>query len=48
MEGVYSGGCADAVMGVVMVSGVFFVLVNLAIDVLVGFVDPRVRIRGRR
>jgi peptide/nickel transport system permease protein len=38
----------NAVMGVVMVSGVFFVLVNLAIDVLVGFVDPRVRIRGRR
>jgi peptide/nickel transport system permease protein len=38
----------NAVMGVVMVSGVFFVLVNLAIDVLVGFVDPRVRIRGSR
>jgi peptide/nickel transport system permease protein len=38
----------NAVMGVVMVSGVFFVLVNLTIDVAVGFVDPRVRIRGRR
>lgn len=38
----------NAIMGVVMVSGVFFVLVNLLIDVLVGFVDPRVRIRGRR
>lgn len=38
----------NAVMGVVMVSGVFFVMVNLVIDVLVGFVDPRVRIRGRR
>jgi peptide/nickel transport system permease protein len=38
----------NAVMGVVMVSGVFFVAVNLAIDVLVGFVDPRVRIRGAR
>lgn len=38
----------NAVMGVVMVSGVFFVLVNLLIDILVGFVDPRVRIRGRR
>ena len=38
----------NAVMGVVMVSGVFFVLVNLLIDVLVGFVDPRVRIRGAR
>jgi peptide/nickel transport system permease protein len=38
----------NAVMGVVMVSGVFFVLVNLVIDVLVGFVDPRVRLRGSR
>jgi peptide/nickel transport system permease protein len=35
-------------MGVVMVSGLFFVLVNLLIDVLVGWVDPRIRIRGRR
>lgn len=38
----------NAVMGVVMVSGVFFVLVNLTIDILVGIVDPRVRIRGGR
>jgi peptide/nickel transport system permease protein len=38
----------NAVMGVVIVSGVFFVVVNLVIDVLVGFVDPRVRIRGHR
>ncbi|TCL64164.1 peptide/nickel transport system permease protein [Rhizobium sp. BK251] len=38
----------NAVMGVVIVSGVFFVIVNLAIDVLVGIVDPRIRIRGRR
>ena len=38
----------NAIMGVVMVSGVFFVLVNLLIDVLVGVVDPRVRIRGTR
>ena len=38
----------NAVMGVVMVSGVFFVVVNLVIDVLVGFVDPRIRIRGAR
>ena len=36
----------NAVMGVVMISGLFFVLANLTIDVLVGFVDPRVRIRG--
>ena len=38
----------NAVMGVVMISGVFFVVANLTIDVLVGFVDPRVRIRGAR
>lgn len=38
----------NAIMGVVMVSGVFFVVVNLLIDVLVGVVDPRVRIRGAR
>jgi peptide/nickel transport system permease protein len=38
----------NAIMGVVMVSGAFFVFVNLLIDVLVGVVDPRVRIRGER
>jgi len=38
----------NAIMGVVMVSGAFFVVVNLVIDVLVGIVDPRIRIRGRR
>lgn len=38
----------NAIMGVVMVSGVFFVMVNLLIDVLVGIVDPRIRIRGGR
>jgi peptide/nickel transport system permease protein len=38
----------NAVMGVVMISGVFFVVANLAIDLLVGFVDPRVRLRGSR
>ncbi len=38
----------NAVMGVVMISGLFFVAVNLLIDILVGQVDPRVRIRGSR
>ena len=38
----------NAVMGVVMISGIFFVAVNLLIDLLVGFVDPRVRIPGTR
>lgn len=38
----------NAIMGVVMVTGAFFVLVNLLIDVLLGFFDPRIRIRGAR
>ena len=37
----------NAVMGVVMVSGVFFVIVNLAIDVVTGIIDPRVRLGGK-
>lgn len=36
----------NAIMGVVMVTGAFFVLINLIVDVLVGYVDPRIRIRG--
>ena len=38
----------NAVMGVVMISGLFFVSANFLIDIAVGFVDPRVRIRGQR
>jgi peptide/nickel transport system permease protein len=38
----------NAVMGVVMISGLFFVSANFIIDIAVGFVDPRVRIRGQR
>lgn len=38
----------NAIMGVVMVTGAFFVLVNLLIDVLLGTFDPRIRIRGAR
>ncbi len=38
----------NAVMGVVMVTGVFFVVVNLIVDVALGYVDPRIRIRGAR
>lgn len=36
----------NSIMGVVLVTGVFFVLVNLLVDVLIGYVDPRIRIRG--
>lgn len=35
----------NAVIGVVLVSGVFFVLANLFIDMLLGIIDPRHRLR---
>jgi len=35
----------NAVIGVVLVSGVFFVMANLTIDVLLGIIDPRHRLR---
>ena len=38
----------NAIMGVVMISGLFFVAANLLVDLIVGFVDPRVRIQGAR
>jgi peptide/nickel transport system permease protein len=33
----------NAVMGVVLVSGLFFVVANLVIDLLIGLIDPRLR-----
>jgi ABC-type dipeptide/oligopeptide/nickel transport system permease component len=33
----------NAVMAVVLVSGLFFVVANLVIDLLVGLIDPRLR-----
>lgn len=36
----------NAVMGTVLVTGLFFVVVNVVVDVLLGVVDPRVRLRG--
>ena len=38
----------NAVIGVVLVSGVFFVVANLIIDLLLGILDPRHRIRAGR
>lgn len=35
----------NAVIGVVLVSGVFFVVANLLIDILLGILDPRHRLR---
>lgn len=37
----------NAVIGVVLVSGVFFVVANLVIDLLLGIIDPRHRLRER-
>lgn len=36
----------NAVIGVVLVSGVFFIVVNLLIDFIIGLVDPRVKLKG--
>ena len=38
----------NAVIGVVLVSGVFFVVANLTIDLVLGILDPRHRIRAGR
>ena len=35
----------NAVIGVVLVSGVFFVFANLLIDIFLGLIDPRHRLR---
>jgi peptide/nickel transport system permease protein len=37
----------NAVIGVVLVSGVFFVVANLVIDTILGLLDPRHRLRAR-
>ena len=38
----------NAVIGVVLVSGVFFVVANLTIDIILGLLDPRHRLRAGR
>ncbi|SHF70382.1 ABC transporter permease [Vibrio gazogenes] len=37
----------NAVVGVVLVSGVFFIVANLLIDFVIGLVDPRVKLKGK-
>ena len=37
----------NAVVGVVLVSGVFFIVANLVIDFIIGLVDPRVTQKGK-
>jgi amino acid transporter len=36
----------NAVMAVVLVSGVFFAVANLLVDLAVGLIDPRLRVRA--
>ncbi|KHQ52837.1 ABC transporter permease [Mameliella alba] len=38
----------NAVMAVVLVSGCFFVVANLLIDILIGLIDPRLRMKEAR
>lgn len=38
----------NAVIGVVLVSGVFFVVANLTIDLILGLLDPRHRLNAKR
>lgn len=35
----------NAIMGVVLIIGIVFVIVNLLIDILSGFIDPRIRLK---
>jgi peptide/nickel transport system permease protein len=35
----------NAMVGVVMVLGVIFVLVNLLVDIIITYLDPRIRLR---
>ncbi|MFQ5794749.1 MAG: ABC transporter permease [Candidatus Bipolaricaulia bacterium] len=37
----------NAIMGVVLIIGLAFVVVNFIVDVLAGYIDPRIRIRER-
>jgi len=37
----------NAIVGVVMVLGVVFIILNLTIDILVSYLDPRIRLLGR-
>jgi peptide/nickel transport system permease protein len=37
----------NAITGTVLVVGTFFLLINLIIDVLVSYLDPRIRLRQR-
>jgi len=37
----------NAVMGVVLIIGLAFVLVNFLVDILAGLIDPRIRIKER-
>ena len=37
----------NAIVAVVMVAGIIFVVANILVDILVGYLDPRIRFRLR-
>jgi len=37
----------NAIVGVVVMLGVVFVTLNIAVDILVAYLDPRIRLSGR-
>ena len=38
----------NALVGVVLVIGVAFLFINLAVDILMGYFDPRIRLQGEQ
>jgi peptide/nickel transport system permease protein len=37
----------NAIVGVVMVLGVVFITLNIVVDIIVAYLDPRIRLLGR-
>jgi len=37
----------NAIVAVVMVAGVMFVIANILVDLVVGYLDPRIRLQRR-
>jgi peptide/nickel transport system permease protein len=38
----------NAIVGTVLVIAAFFLVVNTVVDIVVGMIDPRIRLRGAR
>ncbi len=37
----------NAIVAVVLVAGIMFAVANILVDLVVGYLDPRIRLRGR-